>query len=288
MTLLLLDTNSLIHRAWHSGQAQKTPPIGKFIGLLWDILNDTLPRLDLTPTHAAAILDPFGPNWRHEIFPDYKTNRAAKPPKFQQHVDQCCGICQNFGIPVLTKAGYEADDLIATYTRMACPDQNVVIVSQDKDLMQLIRDNVWMLDHRTGNLIRTGDVYARFGVNPDRLQDLLALTGDVTDGVIGVSGIGKVGAAALLKEYRSLHHLMLNAQRVLRKTHRQALLKHGDAVRLAYQLIELRDVRPHIPAPLEDLAWEGIHMGALIKAMYVHNLKALAERLCHATGRDAA
>lgn len=287
MTLCLIDANSLAHRSWHGAYGAK--PIGKFISIVWDILNHTLPRFhQIQPTHIAAIFDSPGRNWRHEIFPEYKIHRHTKPSKISAHIEECREVCEAFGIPALTKEGYEADDLIATYTRMACHDDTVIIVSQDKDLMQLVRENVWLLDHRSGKLIRIGDVHVKFGVNPDRLHDLLALSGDVADGIPGIEGIGKKGAAELLLEYRSLHHVLLNADRVLRKTHRTALLKQGDKARLAYQLIELRDCRPHIPARLEDLAWRGIDMGALLKALHHHGLKALAERLCHLTGRDAA
>lgn len=283
MTLILFDMNGLAHRSIHASGV----PIGKFISYVWDLLADTLPRLRIHPTHAAAIWDPIGPNWRHEIFSGYKLHRAGTKLD-AGFLDDCKMVCEHCGMRSLTLDGFEADDLIATYTRMAMSRQDVVIVSQDKDLMQLIRDNVVLLDHRTGKIVRNGDVYRKFGVNADRLHDLLAMTGDACDGVVGVNGIGVKGAADLLREYRSLHHLLMNADRVIRKSHREALMRHGDAVKLAYRLIELKDCRPHIPANLDDLLWRGIDTNALLKLMHHHGLKALAERISHATGRDAA
>lgn len=290
MTLLLLDTNSLIHRAWHSGQKKGNVALGKFIGLVWDILNDTLPRLGLPPTHAAAILDPPGRNFRHEIFPEYKSNRIAeRGGAMQAHFKLCISACEAFSLKTLVADGFEADDLIATYTRMTCANDSVVIVSQDKDLMQLVRDNVWLLDHRTGQLIRNGDVYLRFGVHPDRLQDMLALCGDAADGVPGVQGVGKKGAASLIHNFGSLYSVLQNAENMTGKKLRESLLNGGiEAATLAYRLIELRDVRPRIPAKLDELAWEGVNMGRLLKLLYFHGLKSLAERICHSTGRDAA
>jgi DNA polymerase-1 len=283
MTLILFDMNGLAHRSFHA----PGKPIGKFIGYVHDILADTLPRAGIRITHAAAIWDSFLPNWRHEIFPAYKSNRLVKPSGISGHIGACKAVCEHFRLRCLTVEGYEADDVIATYTRMAMPRHVVVIVSQDKDLMQLVRDGVTLLDHRTGRLIREGDVYRKFGVNPDRLHDLLALAGDVADGVVGVRGIGLKGGAELLSEYRSLHHLLLNADRVLRKSHREALLKHAEQVKLAYRLIELRDCRPNIPATLDELFWIGIDTSNVLRVLRHHGLGALAEKIAHA-GRNAA
>ena len=205
-----------------------------------------------SPTHVAIAQDPRGGSFRKTLYPEYKAGRDKQPEDLASQFPLVDELCEAFGVARLEVEGFEADDVIATLVARAPADASVCIVSTDKDLMQLVGDDVEMLDTGKGRRIDAAAVEARFGVPPDRLLDVRALVGDPSDNIPGVKGIGEKGAAKLIGEYGSLDALLERAGEVKAKKAREGLENHADDARLSRELATLRrDV------PL-DAAWAGL------------------------------
>ena len=147
-----------------------------------------------------------------------------------------------FDLPCLEQAGFEADDLIATYARQACEaGANATIVSSDKDLMQLVNDCVVMYDTMKDKRIGRAEVIEKFGVPPEKVIEVQALIGDSTDNVPGVPGIGVKTAAQLIGEFGDLETLLARAGEIKQEKRRQALIEHAEKARLSKKLVTLDD-----------------------------------------------
>lgn len=261
MTVLLIDGNSLMHRAFHADKDKTTRSDGlptggvtEFIMIIWYLLRSRMRDYEID--YGLFAFDCHGPNWRHDIFPDYKGNRPPKPEGMNAQFVLMRHAASLFGMDVCQEQNYEADDLIATYTRLATENGiPVVIVTADKDLFQLVDDDarVRVYNHmakapppendpyaiRYGVMFDEGEVEKKFGVPPRLLGDLLALKGDSSDNLPGVPGIGDKRGSELLHLYGSLERLLENADCVPQAKARAALQEHADTVREVRQLIEL-------------------------------------------------
>ncbi len=252
-TLYLVDGSGFIFRAYHA-----LPPLtrddGTPVNAVYGFTN-MLMKL-LTDFHAgqiAVIFDAARENFRNDIYADYKANRDDPPdelvPQFGL-IRDCVGA---FALPSLELEGYEADDLIATYARLARKrGQTVVIVSSDKDLMQLVGDGVTMFDPIKNREIGVPDVVEKFGVEPAKVVDVQSLAGDSVDNVPGVPGIGVKTAAQLITEYGDLETLLASTDRIKQPKRRQSLIDHAEAARVSQKLVRLET---HVPVPvgLDDL-----------------------------------
>jgi DNA polymerase-1 len=203
------------------------------------------------PDAIAMVMDPPGGGFRREIFAGYKATRDAQPEELSQQIPLARELASAWRIPMIEVPGYEADDVIATLTRQAPDDVEVVIVSTDKDLMQLVGGRVTLLDTMKDRRIGPAEVEERFGVPPAQLLDVRALVGDSSDNIPGVKGIGEKGAAELVREWGSLERLLENAESVKAKKAREALLAQADAARLSKQLATLHSDVPLPIAPAE-------------------------------------
>ena len=166
---------------------------------------------DHNPAYIAASFDLAGPTFRDEIAADYKANRVQMPDDLVEQINWVHEACEAMGVPILTVAGYEADDVIGTIaTRAAAAGHNVAIVSIDKDFFQLVRDGaISVYDPREdGAWFDERGVLEKFGVKPSQVVDVLALVGDTSDNVAGVPGIGKKGAIDLVTQFGSLDGLL--------------------------------------------------------------------------------
>jgi DNA polymerase-1 len=222
----------------------------------------------VTPTHLAIIFDKSENSFRKEIYPEYKAHRSEPPEDLVPQFPLMRAAVRAFGLTPIEQDVYEADDLIATYAAQArAKGADVLIVSADKDLMQLIGPGVTMYDPASGvagakgareeRLINEAEVVDYFGVPPDKVVDVQALAGDSTDNVPGAKGIGVKTAAQLINEYGDLDTLLAKADAIKQPKRREALTdpKAVELIRLSKKLVELvRDV-PLI-TPLDDL---GLH-----------------------------
>jgi len=242
--LLVLDGDNLAHRLYH---AVVDRPAAEAFGFALGRLRKTF-----SPTHAVAVFDPpDGSSWRRAIWPSYK-QRAEKADSLLGMLQDSRKQCTFAGFAVSIDDNLEADDLIGAYTEAAVREQmQVTIVSGDKDLVQLVRDDparVRMHDQVRKLDWGPDDVRERFGVPPERIPDLFALIGDSTDGYPGVPRIGAKTAVPLLLEHHGLDGLLAN-KNLVRSTRIMKLLReHEDTARTCYTLAKLRsDVALPIP-----------------------------------------
>ena len=257
--LYLVDGSGFIFRAFHAlpPLTRKTDglPVGAvagFCNMLWKLLVDMKAQED-APTHLAVIFDHSERTFRNELYPQYKAHRPPPPEDLVPQFPLVREATKAFGVPCLELPGYEADDLIAAY---ACKVRDlggeVVIVSSDKDLMQLVGPQVAMLDTMKNLRIGHDQVVEKFGVPPDKVVDVQALCGDSVDNVPGAPGIGVKTASALILEYGDLDTLLARAGEIKQQKRRETLIEYADQIRLSRELVKL-DCDTPLPAPIDDL-----------------------------------
>lgn len=247
-TLYLIDVSGFIFRAFYAlpplTRADKTPvgAVYGFCNMLLRLRDVILERSPATEEVLwAGVFDVARINFRHEIDPLYKSNRGEMPPELEPQFALIREACQAFGCPVCEAPGFEADDVIASYTKLALGQGlSVVIVSSDKDLMQLYQKGVEIYDPMKNKWIQLSDIDAKFGVPPERIPDVQALMGDSSDGITGVPGIGPKTASELIRQYGSLESLLTNLEGIAQKRRRELLQAHREDARRAFQLVTLR------------------------------------------------
>ncbi len=252
-TLFLLDASSNVYRAFyalpHLANAKGVPTNATlgFVTMLQKVLRDH------RPSSVAVVWDARGPKRRKELYPAYKAQRDATPEDLRAQVPYIRRIVEAYGLVQVEVAGEEADDVIATLAlRAREAGYEVTIVSTDKDLMQLVGDGVTLLDTMKDRRYGPAEVEERFGVPPERMLDFRALTGDSSDNIPGVRGIGEKGAAALIREYGTLEELLAHASKIKAKRPREALEAGADSARLSRELSRLSDDLP-LPVGPRDL-----------------------------------
>ena len=219
-----------------------------FTAMLMKLVDDT------DADHIAVIFDAGRRTFRNDIYPDYKANRPEPPDELIPQFDLVRQATRALNVACVEKVGYEADDLIATYARLAVEvGAEVTIVSSDKDLMQLVGDRVRMMDAMKNRMIGPAEVVERFGVGPDKVIDVQALAGDSTDNVPGVSGIGVKTAAQLINDFGDLETVLARAGEIKQPKRRQSLIEQADAARMSADLVRLRDDVP-VDETLESFA----------------------------------
>src|SRR5450432_3967218 len=244
--LYLIDGSGYLFRAYHALPPLNRPdgtPVNAVLGfsrMLMQLLDD--PEVD----HVAVILDAGRKTFRNEIYDKYKANRPEPPEDLIPQFPLIREAAKAFNVTVCELAGYEADDLIATYARLAVEAGGTcTIISSDKDLMQLIRPGVDMMDPMKQRKIGPAEVMEKFGVTPDKVVDVQALAGDSTDNVPGAPGIGVKTAAQLLNEYGDLETLLKRAGEIKQPKRRETLTNPEtvERIRISKQLVTLiRDV----------------------------------------------
>ncbi|MCS6926156.1 MAG: DNA polymerase I [Candidatus Binatia bacterium] len=253
MRIFLIDGQSYIYRAFYAVRDLKTSTgfptnaIFGFVNMLQRI------RSEYHPSHMAVVFDAPGKNFRHGLFQEYKAHRLAMPETLRPQIPRIKEIVRAYRIPVLELEGYEADDIIATLaTRWEKQGAEVVIVSGDKDLMQLVSERVTMLDTMKGEQIGVEQVWEKFGVEPARVVEVQALMGDPTDGIPGIPGIGEKTAIKLIREWHDLENLLRHAAHIPGKLG-EKIREHADLARLSKKLATLQHDVP-ISVDLADLA----------------------------------
>ena len=244
--LFLIDGNSQMYRAYHAIRAL-TGPDGRSTNAVYGFVT-MLRKLiaDQRPEFIACTFDLAGPTFRSTLAADYKANRPAMPSDLAEQIPWVHAACEAMGVPLLACVGFEADDVIATVTERAGTEgYQVAIVTGDKDLLQLVRDGVRVFNPKDeGAWYDAEEVREKFGVPPERVVDVLALTGDTIDNIKGVLGIGEKGARELIGAYGSLDALLAHAADVPQKKYREALLAHADDARQSRELARLRSDVP--------------------------------------------
>ncbi|MDH4439428.1 MAG: 5'-3' exonuclease H3TH domain-containing protein, partial [Rhizobium sp.] len=293
--LFLVDGSGFIFRAFHAIPALNRKSDGLpvnavsgFCNMLWKLLRDARNTdVGVTPTHLAVIFDYSSTTFRKEIYPLYKANRSAPPEDLIPQFGLIRHATRAFNLPCIETEGFEADDIIATYARQAeAAGADVTIVSSDKDLMQLVSANVHMYDAMKDKQIGIPDVIEKWGVPPEKMIDLQALTGDSTDNVPGVPGIGPKTAAQLLEEFGDLETLLARAGEIKQVKRRENIVANVDLVRVSRQLVELRtDVQ--LEMDLDALVLEPQDGPKLIGFLKAMEFTTLTRRVAETCACDA-
>jgi DNA polymerase-1 len=257
-TLYLIDGNSQMYRAYHAirgltgPDGRSTNAVYGFVAMLRKLIADH------KPDAVAAAFDLAGRTFRDDLAENYKANRAPMPDDLVEQVPLVHQACAALGVPVLTAEGFEADDVIGTLAlRGAAAGFDVAIVTGDKDFFQMVGDRVRIFNPRDeGTWYDTAGVVDKFGVPPDKVIDVLALTGDAVDNVKGVPGIGEKGARDLIAQFGSLDALLEGAATVEQKRYREALLANRDAAQASRALVTIRTDVP-IDEDLESFRYRG-------------------------------
>jgi DNA polymerase-1 len=238
--IFLIDGQSYIYRAFYAvrelsnSKGFPTNAIFGFVNMLQRV------REEYVPSHLAVIFDAPGKNFRHDLFPTYKVRRLAMPEALRPQISRIKDVVRAYRIPALELEGYEADDIIATLaTRWEQQGAEVVIVSGDKDLMQLVSAHVTMLDTMKGEHVGVEQVQAKFGVEPARVVEVQGLMGDSTDDIPGVPGVGEKTAIKLINEWHDLENLLSHAGEISGKLG-ERITAYADLARVSKALATLR------------------------------------------------
>jgi DNA polymerase-1 len=282
--LYLVDGSSFIFRAYHvlpkltNKHGEPVGAVYGYVAMLWK-LADALDKAE-GPTHLAVILDKSEHTFRNELYDQYKAHRPPAPEDLVPQFPMIRDATRAFSLPCIEELGWEADDLIASYSRAALAQGwQVTIVSSDKDLMQLLtQPGIDMLDTMKDRRMGPEAVVEKFGVGPDKLGEVLALMGDSVDNVPGVPGIGPKTAAKLILEHGDVETVLAAAPDMKPSKMRDNLIEHADMARLSRKLVALAEDVP-LPEPLDDFVLDGIPDAPLRAFLEHHGFKTLLARL---------
>ncbi|HEX8265226.1 MAG TPA: DNA polymerase I [Pyrinomonadaceae bacterium] len=262
--VFLIDAMSHIFRAFFAPMGNRTDTLRTSTGIptqaVFVFTNILRKLLDEKPDYIAAVFESQEKTFRHDAYADYKANRVAPPDDFGVQIPFIIRVCEVFNIPILQSSGFEADDVIGTLAlKIADKGMQAVIVSNDKDLCQLVKDpNIICMRHNSQVVKRKVPVPPiewcdeewvrnKFGINePKQIIDLLGLMGDSVDNIPGAPGIGEKGATTLIQQFGSVENVLAHADEVKHKTYRESLKNNQAIIR---QSVELATV--HLNAPVE-------------------------------------
>ncbi|WP_353210373.1 DNA polymerase I [Rhodovarius sp.] len=277
--LILIDGSGYIFRAYHA-LPPMTRPDGIHVNAVFGFCQILSRFLEAhSASHIAVVFDTARVTFRNEFYPQYKAHRPDPPEELIPQFALIREATDAFGVARLELPGFEADDLIAAYARaMEEAGGRTTIVSSDKDLMQLIRASVIMLDPIKQKPIREPEVFEKFGVTPDKVVEVQALAGDATDNVPGVPGIGIKTAAQLINEYGDLETLLARAGEIKQPKRREALIENAEKARISRRLVQLDDKAP-LPAAIETLLARSPEPARLAGFFQAQGFRSLLSRL---------
>jgi DNA polymerase-1 len=246
-TFYIIDGNSYIYRAFYAvrglsnSSGLPTNAVFGFANMLLKVIKEKSPDM------LAMVFDPKGPTRRHIEYKEYKAHRPPMPKDLIPQIPYIHKLVEAFCIPVFVQEGQEADDVIATLARKAEKDGNqVVIVTGDKDILQLVGTNITVYDTLKEKVYEPKDVEARWGVSPEQMVEIMGLMGDASDNIPGIPGIGEKTAQLLIKEYGTIENLLKHAYKITKPKLKQSLIESADLARLSRDLAVL-----HTDVPIE-------------------------------------
>jgi len=277
--VVLVDGSGFIFRAFHALPPMTSPdgtPVNAVYGFCTMLMKL---REDTKPDHMAVIFDTKGKSFRNDFYPEYKAHRPPPPEELVPQFGLIRDATRAFNLPSIELEGYEADDLIATYARQAeAEGSDVIIVSSDKDLMQLVTDRVQMFDAMKNRTIGAPEVLEKFGVTPDKVTDIQALAGDSVDNVPGVPGIGIKTAAQLIDEYGDLDGLLERAGEIKQPKRREKLIENAELARISRDLVTLKTDVP-VVEKLDGFELREPDPDVLLSFVSTHGFKSLISKI---------
>ena len=249
----LIDGSGYIFRAYYAlpplsrkSDGLPTGAVSGFCSMLFKLLEDA--RSDdskFKPTHFAVIFDSAKKNFRNDIYSEYKANRSEAPEDLIPQFDYIRKSVKAFNLPSIELVNYEADDLIATYAKKIIKmGARVTVISSDKDLMQLVSDDIRLYDPMKSKVLGEKEVIEKFGVKPNQVIDVQSLAGDSSDNIPGVPGIGIKTASELINKYKNLDTLLEKASEIPQNKRRETLISNKDKALLSKKLVTLKDDVP--------------------------------------------
>lgn len=287
----LIDGSGYIFRAFHALPPLTRPsdglPVGAvhgFCAMLWKLMAET--KAAEEPTHLAVIFDAGSITFRNAIYDQYKAQRPPPPEELVPQFPLIRDAVKAFNVACIEEEGFEADDLIATYaTEIADAGGEVTIVSSDKDLMQLIRPGIDMLDTMKNKRMGPDEVFEKFGVLPEKVIDVQSLAGDSVDNVPGVPGIGVKTAAQLITEYGDLDSLLARAGEIKQPKRREKLIEFADQARVSRDLVTLKQDVP-LPIKIDQMGVHDPVADVLLGFLQEMEFSTLTRKLAEALGAD--
>ncbi len=302
--LILIDGSGFIFRAYHALPPLKRPdgtPVGAVYGFCNMLvkfmeqsrqatLESPLQGASQRDDYLAVIFDAGRKTFRQDIYPAYKAQRPDVPEDLIPQFSIIRDVCEAFNVPSIELEGFEADDLLASYAREAkSRDMETIVVSSDKDLMQLINDHVSMYDPLKNKPIGPKEVFEKFGVFPEKVIDVQALAGDSTDNVPGVPGIGVKTAAELINIYGTLESLLERAGEIKQPKRRESLINNAELARTSKQLVTLCETAP-LPLDIDQLGLrepDTIQMKDFLRIQGFASLSSRLDKLFQTAAVDA-
>ncbi len=276
--LYLIDGYGFVFRAYHAIRPLTNGegvPVNAVFGFTRMLMNIRKRALDEGASSLLVVFDAGKTTFRNDIYAEYKANRPPAPEDLIPQFELVRQAARAMNLPSCAIAGFEADDIIATYAAKARKDgTKVTIVSSDKDLMQLVDDRVEMYDAMKDRVIQPAEVEEKFGVAPAKVLDMLALMGDSSDNIPGVPGIGPKTAAELLNQFGTLEELLARAEEIPQKKRRESLIEFADQALLSKQLAALHYDVP-VPFALHDLMVQPADEETLSSFLNQHGFKSL-------------
>jgi DNA polymerase-1 len=288
--LILVDGYGFVFRAYHAMSTRGlTSPNGTPVGAVYAFTNMLLKMInDHETDYIAVVFDAGSKTFRNDIYSEYKANRAACPEDLIPQFPLVREAARALNLAIVEKQGYEADDLIATYTKIGRErNMDVVIMSSDKDLMQLIGEGVLMFDPLKSRSIGVAEVQEKFGVAPDKVLDVLALMGDSSDNVPGVPGIGPKTAAELINRFGSLDDVLGSTSEITQQKRRETLEQNKKEALLSRELVRLCYDVP-VDSSIEDFIVKKKDGDTLIKFLQEQGFKSLVARMQKSFGSELA
>jgi DNA polymerase I len=282
--IIIIDGYNFIFRAYHSMPPLTRPKDGLVIGALYGFCNMMFQmRLETNADYFVIVLDHGSKTFRNKLYPEYKANRPPAPDDLIPQFPLVREAIKAMNIVQLEQEGFEADDIIATLTKQAGKENiQSVIVSSDKDLMQLIDDKVSLYDPTKKRVIDKEAVKEKFGVYPNKMLDLLAMAGDSADNIPGIKKVGPKTATKLLEEFGTLENILENAENITANKLRENVINNKENAILSKKLITLSD-DVEIKTNLEDLKIQQIDQEKLNDFFTEQGFSNLTNRLSRAT-----
>ncbi len=215
--VILVDGSSYLYRAYHVPQLQHLKNArGEMTGVVYGVINMLRKlRNDYQPEYMAVVFDAKGKTFRHELYKEYKATRPPMPDELRKQIEPLHALVRAMGLPLISVPGVEADDVIGSYATQASAQQRELLISTgDKDMAQLVSPHVTLINTMSNTIMDADKVVEKFGVKPEQIIDYLALVGDTSDNIPGVTKVGPVTASKWLKEYKTLDNLIAHADEI--------------------------------------------------------------------------
>ena len=276
--LLIIDGYGFIFRAYHV-QPPLTSPNGDPVGAIYGFTSMLIKILsDFKPKHAVIVLDHAGKTFRNDIYKEYKANRPPAPDDLISQLKLVQTAAEALNFKCLTKQGFEADDIIATLASKSSKVQRkAIIISSDKDLMQLVDDYVAMYDPAKSKYVTNDDIIAKFGVSADKVREVQALMGDKSDNIPGVAGFGPKTAAELINQFGSVNGVFDSIDQ-LKPRHQLLLNTHREDALISWQLVGL-DHNVDINQDVESFGWQPPSLDKITDFINLNGFKSLNKRI---------